>query len=150
MTDIGFYHLTRSTLERALPRLLEKAHASGARTVVMTGSEERTKALDTILWTYDQNAFLPHGTARDGDPGDQPIWITHEDENPNGASILVLTDGAVSDRIGDFARCLEMFDGNDDDAVAKARDRWKTYSAAGHSLTYWQQSPEGRWEEKAG
>ena len=103
-----------------------------ARTVVMTGSEERTKALDTILWTYDQNAFLPHGTARDGDPGDQPIWITHEDENPNDASILVLTDGAVSDRIGDFARCLEMFDGNDDDAVAKARDRWKTYSAAGH------------------
>ncbi len=150
MTDIGFYHLTRSTLERALPRLLEKAHASGARTVVMTGSEERTKALDTILWTYDQNAFLPHGTARDGNPGDQPIWITHEDENPNDASILVLTDGAVSDRIGDFARCLEMFDGNDDDAVAKARDRWKTYSTAGHSLTYWQQSPEGRWEEKAG
>ena len=149
MTDVGFYHLTRSTLEQALPRLLEKAHASGARTVVMTGSEERTKALDTILWTYDQNAFLPHGTARDGNPGDQPIWITHEDETPNGASILVLTDGAASDRISDFARCLEMFDGNDDEAVSGARDRWKAYSEAGHSLTYWQQSPAGRWEEKA-
>lgn len=150
MTDIGFYHLTRSTLEQALPRLLEKAHASGARTVVMTGSEERTKALDTILWTYDQNAFLPHGTARDGNPREQPIWITHEDENPNGADILVLTDGAVSGRVADFARCLEMFDGNDDDAVSKARERWKAYSTAGHSLTYWQQSPAGRWEEKAG
>ena len=150
MTDIGFYHLTRSTLEQALPRLLEKAHASGARTVVMTGSEERTKALDTILWTYDQNAFLPHGTARDGNPEEQPIWITHEDENPNGADILVLTDGAVSGRVVDFARCLEMFDGNDDDAVSKARERWKAYSTAGHSLTYWQQSPAGRWEEKAG
>ena len=150
MTDIGFYHLTRSTLEQALPRLLEKAHASGARTVVMTGSEERTKALDTILWTYDQNAFLPHGTARDGNPEEQPIWITHEDENPNGADILVLTDGAVSGRVADFARCLEMFDGNDDDAVSKARERWKAYSTAGHRLTYWQQSPAGRWEEKAG
>ena len=150
MTDIGFYHLTRSTLEQALPRLLEKAHASGARTVVMTGSEERTKALDTILWTYDQNAFLPHGTARDGNPEEQPIWITHEDENPNGADILVLTDGAVSGRVADFARCLEMFDGNDDDAVSKARERWKAYSTAGHGLTYWQQSPAGRWEEKAG
>lgn len=150
MTDIGFYHLTRSTLEQALPRLLEKAHASGARTVVMTGSEERTKALDTILWTYDQNAFLPHGTARDGNPEEQPIWITHEDENPNGADILVLADGAVSGRVADFARCLEMFDGNDDDAVSKARERWKAYSTAGHRLTYWQQSPAGRWEEKAG
>ena len=37
MTEIGFYHLTQSPLERALPRLLEKAHASGARVVVMAG-----------------------------------------------------------------------------------------------------------------
>lgn len=149
MTDIGFYHLTRSTLAQALPRLLEKVHGSGARSVVMTGSEERTTALDTILWTYEQNAFLPHGTARDGSPEEQPIWITHEDENPNGASILVLTDGAVSDRVAEFSRCLEMFDGNDDAAVAQARARWKSYSEAGHKLTYWQQSPAGRWEEKA-
>ena len=148
MTDIGFYHLTRSTLGQALPKLLEKVNSSGARAVVMTGSEERTGALDTILWTYDQNAFLPHGTARDGNPEEQPVWITHEDDNPNGASILVLTDGAVSGRIGDYARCLEMFDGNDDDAVEKARARWKAYGAEGHNLTYWQQTPAGRWEEK--
>ena len=148
MTDIGFYHLTRSTLVQALPRLLEKVHASGARAVVMTGSEERTGALDTVLWTYDPTTFLPHGTARDGDAEEQPIWITHQDENPNGASILVLTDGAVSERIGDYARCLEMFDGNDEDAVQRARARWKDYAAAGHSLTYWQQSPSGSWEEK--
>ena len=148
MTDIGFYHLTRSSLAQALPKLLEKVYSSGARAVVMTGSEERTGALDTILWTYDQDAFLPHGTARDGSPEDQPIWITHEDENPNGASILVLTDGAVSGRIGDYGRCLEMFDGNDPGAVQEARAHWKSYAAAGHSLTYWQQAPSGSWERK--
>ena len=148
MTDIGFYHLTRSSLVQALPRLLEKVHASGARAVVMTGSEERTGALDTVLWTYNPNAFLPHGTARDGNADEQPIWITHEDENPNGASILVLTDGAVSARIGEFDRCLEMFDGNDEEAVQQARARWKAYASAGHSLTYWQQTPTGSWEEK--
>lgn len=148
MTDIGFYHLTRSSLVQALPRLLEKVYASGARAVVMTGSEERTGALDTILWTYDQSAFLPHGTAREGDPEEQPIWITDEDENPNGAGILVLTDGAVSARIGAYARCLEMFDGNDAEAVEQARARWKSYAAEGHSLTYWQQTAAGRWEEK--
>ena len=148
MTDIGFYHLTRSSLVQALPRLLEKVHASGARAVVMTGSEECSGALDAILWTYDQDAFLPHGTARDGNAEDQPVWITHQDENPNGASILVLTDGAVSARIGAYARCLEMFDGNDEEAVQAARARWKSYAAAGHRLTYWQQTPSGRWEEK--
>ncbi len=148
MTDIGFYHLTRTSLAQSLPKLLEKVYASGARAVVLTGSRERTEALDTVLWTYGQGSFLPHGTSRGGDADRQPIWITHEDENPNDASILVLTDGASSDRVRDYARCLEMFDGNDDEAVARARQHWKTYAEAGHTLTYWQQTPAGAWQKK--
>ncbi len=148
MTEIGFYHLTRSPLERALPRLLEKAHASGARIVVMAGSEERVDALDQVLWTYDPASFLPHGAARDGEAPEQPIWLTADDENPNEAAILVLTDGATSDKVADYARCLEMFDGNDEDAVTAARSRWRDYDAAGHALTYWQQTERGGWEKK--
>ena len=34
LTEVGFYHLTRSTLEEALPRLLEKAYAAGNRVLV--------------------------------------------------------------------------------------------------------------------
>ncbi len=148
MTDIGFYHLTRSPLERALPKLLEKAHASGARVVVMAGSVERVDALDQVLWTYDPASFLPHGSARDGEADAQPIWLTVDDENPNEASILVLTDGASSERVAEYARCLEMFDGNDEATVAAARERWSDYAAAGHALTYWQQTEEGGWEKK--
>ena len=148
MTEIGFYHLTMSPLERALPRLLEKVYASGARAVVIAGSEERVAALDTALWTYDVGSFLPHGTRRDGDAPEQPIWVTAEDENPNGATILVLTDGARSASIASFERCLEMFDGNDPAAVEAARERWRSYQAAGHGLTYWQQTSRGGWEKK--
>ena len=148
MTEIGFYHLTRTPLERALPRLLEKVYASGARAVVMTGSAERVAALDAVLWTYDPASFLPHGSARDGAPQEQPIWLTAEDENPNGASVLVLTDGARSARVAAYARCLEMFDGRDPAAVAAARERWRAYREAGHALTYWQESPRGGWERK--
>lgn len=148
MTDVGFYHLTRSPLERALPKLLEKVLESGARAVVMAGSEERVRALNTLLWTYDPASFLPHGTIEDGDSADQPIWLTVEDENPNEAGILVLADGATSDNVGAFARCLEMFDGNDEVAVAAARARWREYKDAGHTLTYWQQNDRGGWEKR--
>ncbi len=148
MTDIGFYHLTRSPLERALPKLLEKAHASGARVVVMAGSAERVEALDQALWTYDPTSFLPHGSARDGVAAAQPIWLTADEENPNQATILVLTDGATSAHVADYARCLEMFDGNDAATVAAARERWRGYDAAGHALTYWQQTEQGGWEKK--
>ena len=148
MTEIGFYHLTRSPLERALPKLLEKAQASGARVVVMAGSDERVDALDQALWLYDPASFLPHGSARDGEALAQPIWLTAEDENPNEATILVLTDGARSERVAEFARCLEMFDGNDETAVTAARVRWRDYDAAGHALIYWQQTERGGWEKK--
>jgi len=148
MTKIRFYHLQKSPLERVLPQLLEKVLAKGDRAVVMAGSEERVEALNTLLWTYAQQSFLPHGSARDGNAADQPIWLTTEDENPNGATVLVLTDGASSESLGAFDLCCELFDGNDPEVVSAARERWKNYTQAGHSVAYWQQDARGGWEKK--
>ena len=149
MTDVGFYHLTRTPLERALPRLLEKVWGSGRRAVVLAGSQERAEALNALLWTYDPASFLPHGTARDGKPAEQPIWLTTVDENPNAATVLVLVDGMGSDALAAFERCLDLFDGNDPDAVLAARERWKAARQAGHALTYWQQTEQGGWQARA-
>jgi len=148
MAEIGFYHLLTTPLERALPRLLERAVGQGHRVVVQAGSPDRVEHLNALLWTYDEAGFLAHGSARDGNAAAQPIWLTHEAENPNGASILFLVDGVAADDFGSFARYIDMFDGNDADAVAAARDRWRAASVAGHTLTYWQQTEKG-WEKKA-
>jgi DNA polymerase-3 subunit chi len=146
LTEIRFYHLRTTALDRALPLLLEKLLARGDRVVVMAGSDERVAALDTALWTYEERSFLPHGTARDGSPEDQPIWLTTTAENPNGAKVLVLTEGATAED-GGWSMVLEIFDGNSDDAVAAARTRWKAHKDAGHELTYWKQDEGGRWEK---
>jgi len=149
MTEIGFYHLTRTPLERALPAILAKVLEAGKRAVVVTGSEERAQLLNAVLWTYDPASFLPHGSAREGEPDAQPIWLTAEDENPNGAEIVVLTVGATVAELGAWQRCLDMFDGNDPAAVEAARARWRAAKQAGHALTYWQQTAAGGWEKKA-
>ena len=148
MTDVAFYHLERSSLETALPKLLEKALAAGLRVVVKLGSEERVEALNAALWTYEQGAFLPHGSARDGNAPDQPVWLTEGDDNPNGAAVLVLADGAESDRIADYARCLALFDGCDENALAAARVRWKACKDKGFGLTYWRQTGAGGWQKQ--
>lgn len=145
MTEVRFYHLRTTALERALPQLLEKVLARGDHAVVMASSAERVAALDTALWTYDDRSFLPHGSKRDGFAEEQPIWLTVDPENPNGAKVLVLADGAVAD-VGGWPMVLEIFDGNSDDAVAAARERWKAHKAAGHELTYWKQDDQGKWE----
>jgi DNA polymerase III subunit chi len=149
MTEVNFYHLTKSSLEDALPRLLQKTLQAGARAVVMVGSPERVEALDTQLWTYDPNGFLPHGSARDGDADRQPIWLTHLDENPNGATFLFVADRARSEKVGDYKRCFELFDGRDEAAVADTRERWTAYKTAGYAVVYWQQTTSGGWEKKA-
>jgi DNA polymerase-3 subunit chi len=148
MTEIGFYHLQATPLERALPKLLERGLAVGHRIVVLAGSRERVEHLDALLWTYDDASFLPHGSRRDGEAARQPVWLTEADENPNGATVLVLTDGASSAQLGAYQRCLDLFDGNDADAVAAARERWRQAKAAGHTLTYWQQT-QGGWAKQA-
>jgi DNA polymerase-3 subunit chi len=147
VAEVGFYHLLAMPLERALPKLLERAVAGGERVVVVAGSEERVDYLDNLLWTYDEASFLPHGAARDGNAARQPIWLAAADENPNGAGIVMLIDGARAD-LAPYRRCLDIFDGNDEAAVAAARQRWSEAKAAGHSLTYWQQTDRG-WEKKA-
>ena len=148
MTEVRFYHLVRTTLDRALPELLEKCHSRSWRAVVMLGSDERVEAVAQHLWTYDDRSFLPHGSPLDGEARHQPIWLTTADENPNDATVLFLADGAVSTRVGDYTLACELFDGNNTDAVAEARDRWRSYRDAGHTLAYWQQDASGRWAEK--
>ena len=149
MTEVRFYHLQRSMLESVLPKLLERVVERGKRAVVLVDSPERVEALNVHLWTYDDRGFLPHGSTRDGYAANQPIWLTDSDENPNGAAVLFQGDGAESGRVGEYETCVDLFDGNDAEAVGRARERWQKYKSAGHSVHYFQQDEKGRWEEKA-
>ncbi|SDH12428.1 DNA polymerase III subunit chi [Roseospirillum parvum] len=146
---VDFYHLTRWGLDRALPPLLMKVLDGGQRAVVRAGSRERVEDLAAHLWSFDPAAWLPHGTARDGSPAEQPVWLTERDENPNRATVLVLVDGTGAESLADWGRCLDLFDGGDADAVAAARERWVSAREQGHALYYWQQSDSGGWVEKA-
>ncbi|MBY0337515.1 MAG: DNA polymerase III subunit chi [Acetobacteraceae bacterium] len=148
MAEIGFYHLTRSTLEQALPRLLGRVLALPGRAVILCGSRERLEALDAFLWTCPEPDWLPHGHVQNADAPHHPIWLATEDAAPpNGARHLFLTDGAVSARLSEYDRVFDLFDGRDEAAVQAARGRWKAAKAAGHGLAYWQQTASG-WDRK--
>jgi DNA polymerase III subunit chi len=150
MTEIRFYHLERRKLEDALPALLEEALTGGARVVVEATSPELVDALDERLWTYSDDSFLPHGTARDGEPDAQPVYLTSGRENPNGAVWRVLVGGARALPAlteGGYERIALIFDGDDPDARAAAREQWAEIKAAGHTLTYWRQDDAGRWSQ---
>jgi len=149
MTEVRFYHLTRTSLEAALPVMLEKTLERGQRAVVIAGSDERVESLNAQLWTYRERSFLPHGSAKDGFAEDQPVWLTARDENPNGAEVLFLTDGATARSLAEYKLCAMLFDGGNDTAVLMARDQWRLLKEAGHEITYWKQDESGRWAQQA-
>ena len=148
MAEVLFYHLEARPLEVVLPQLLEKTLERGWRAVVEVGSTERAEALDAHLWTYRDDAFLPHGRAGENNEARQPILLTTNDANPNAATVRFFVDRAVPAQTEGYERIVYLFSGHDPDAVAEARVAWKALQA-GNSVTYWQQEPSGRWVKKA-
>ena len=146
--DVWFYHLERSALDQVLPDLLEKTIARGWRAVVRARERDRIDHLDGWLWSWREDSFLPHGTEEDGRADRQPIWLTTELERPNGAHVLFILDGAECGPLDDYQRCVMLFDGNDEAALAEARGRWKTFKAQGLPISYWRQTERG-WEKQA-
>ena len=149
MTEIRFYHLQKQTLDQALPLILEKVYQSGKNAVVRMVNENEVNRMNDLLWSYKQSSFLPHGCAKTGYAKQQPIWLSAENDNPNKAETLILTQERTADDIADYSLCCEMLDGRNDNAISDARTRWKAYKDQGFDVTYWFQSETGKWEKKA-
>ncbi|MND30495.1 DNA polymerase III subunit chi [compost metagenome] len=149
MTEVLFYHLTESKLEDALPALLEKSVERGWKVVVQTNDEARRDMLDAHLWTFRDESFLPHGTDATPMAEAQPVLLTTASENANQATVRFMVDGAAPPPLDPYERVVFMFDGYDQSQLEGARAEWKRLKGEGHALTYWQQSPEGRWVKKA-
>ena len=148
MARIDFYHLQKSDLKEALPKLLEKVYQTGQKALIKTDSKERTKEICDWLWVYQPNSWLPHGMYKDGTEADQPFFITEQDENPNEAALLVQTCSTPLSLLKSFERVLNVFDGVDRQAIEDARALWKEAKEEGFDMHYFQQNLKGKWEEK--
>ena len=150
MSRIDFYHLQKQSLEDVLPKLLIKAYDSGKKIKVKIGTAERVEFINALLWTFDDESFLPHGSKKDGFSKAQPIYLSADDDNPNEAEFLFLVDGAIEpiENLSAFTRIFNIFDGNDEVALNAARKYWKSVKESGAEIHYWQQDSVGKWEQK--
>lgn len=152
--EVWFYHLERRTLEQTLPTLLERTLDRDWTAVVEASSDERVRALDAFLWTYAEDSFLPHGALGDGEPDEHPILLLTGPSNPASAPVRFCVDGAdpaqaIAAATTPYERVIVIFDGTDEEALARARAQWKAVKETGAALSYWRQTPDGKWEKKA-
>ena len=144
--EVWFYHLERTGLDQAVPELLEKTLQKGWRALVRTQDRQRIEHLDTWLWTYRDESFLPHAPADEPGASRQPVLLTTAMENPNGAQALFLVDGAEPGDLAGYTRCMVLFDGADEGQLTTARSQWKAVKAMGLPASYWKQQARG-WEK---
>jgi len=145
-----FYHLQQSSLEAVLPDILEKTRAKNWRALLKVGpgagpAQAEMARLDKFLWTYKQDAFLPHG--RDDEPlaDKQPILLSVTCEKAQDVDAVILVGGAQMQDISGAKRCITILDGRNEQDKAIARKRWKQAKDAGLATAYWQQDDHGRW-----
>lgn len=148
MAEIRFYHLHKKKASEALPEIIGKALERNFKILIKTTDEEKTKEIDEYLWTYDAESFIPHGSKTGKRSSEHPVWITSKEDNPNGANMLIIFNGAETGDISSMDLCCELFDGNDEKTLETTRSRWKEYKEKGFELSYFQQDENGRWDKK--
>ncbi|PCI01708.1 MAG: DNA polymerase III subunit chi [Alphaproteobacteria bacterium] len=149
MSEIRFYHMEQSTIDKALPAITMKAVQSGKKILIKAADKKEVKRLSDLLWSFRGDTFLAHGMDGDKNAEQQPVFVTTKDDNVNEAKILILTGGCTHEDVAQFDLTCEMLDGRVESQIADARARWKVYKEADHDLTYWQQDDNGAWGKRA-
>ena len=148
MAEYWFYHLEASTLEGVLPGLLEKTLEKGWRALVKM-PEAQLAELDNFLWTFRDDAFLPHGRHDEPQAELQPILLSATTDSAKGFDAVFLLGGTSIADIDGVSRTMVMINGRSQEDVTRERGRWKDLKASGASLAFYQQDERGRWEKKA-
>ena len=146
--DAWFYHLENGSIDQALPELLEKTLARGWRAMVRSTDPGRLAHLDAWLWTYRDDSFLAHGRGGAPNSSRQPILLTEGETAENSAQALFILDEPPAG-LEAYERCIVLFEGADEVALARARRLWTTYKAAGSTVSYWKQQETRGWTRQA-
>ena len=108
----------------------------GLTLAVWSADERRLDALDSLLWRFDDLAFLPHVRAESPLAGETPILLSSKLGNLSGDVLLLLDDGLPPDWALSFDRFQRIIDvvSTEPNELQASRARYRAYKAAGVEL----------------
>lgn len=135
MTRIDFHSNVPDKIAYAC-RLVRKARAADSRIVMLAGDAQQLNALDTALWTFSDQDFLPHVRADDPLAAQTPVLLTDSDEAefPHHQVLINLTLRTPA-QFARFERLLEIVSTEEADRLA-GRERYRFYQQRGYPLNH--------------
>lgn len=134
---VDFYVLTATdTMARMVfaARLAEKAWHRGQRVAILVPDPATATRLDTLLWEFRPDAFLPHSIAPDPATGvASPVLIGTDIVHLRSQELLINFSDRLSDPIDTFGRIAEIVI-QQPDLLAESRRRYKHYRTCGYTV----------------
>lgn len=149
MTEISFYHLSTSSLDKALPAILARILTAEKNALILFDNQEIMEHYNNLLWSFSSRIFIPHGSVNEEFREEQPIYLTNLEENLNNATILITISKVEPKFAKSFDRWLYFFDSHNEEELKEARNKWQKYSKQKEFETvYWKQNDQGSWEKQ--
>jgi len=132
MTERVDFYILKSTnpKERRMVacRVTEKAYLQDHRVLILNDDMAEARALDDLLWTFNERAFVPHQICVERGAADleTPVHLVLDLDAAPEADVLVNMTSRLPSHPERFARIAEIVDG-DADRRRLGRERFKSY-----------------------
>jgi DNA polymerase-3 subunit chi len=136
VTQVDFYLLQDNSAQNFMGfacRLADKAYRLGNRVFIHTESAEQTRQLDDLLWTFQQNSFVPHAIYQAVQNNPPPVLIAHNGEPDASNQVLINLAAEVPLFFSRFERVAELVNQNAD-IRQQGRSRYSFYKDRGYPL----------------
>ena len=148
MSEVFFYHLTNTTLEIALPKILERALSEKWSIEIRTSANTNLDEISNAIWRGPEESFLPHCLEDHEDLQDYPIVLCKSPLKDWRDCLIVVSQADLKENeVKNYKRICLIFDAKIEVELSKARKSWKKLSEEGINTVYWAED-KGRWVKK--
>lgn len=132
MTRVEFVKLNRPERARVLCDLAEEFYLAGQRVLVMVQDDNQGVTLDQFMWTWKKGTFVPHVYQNGSvECHDEPVVIAAEEENPNGAQVLLMGVTCSLKFVRHFRHVIDFAEAFDETRLEESRERFRSYREHG-------------------
>lgn len=135
MQKIDFHYNVPNRLRYAC-LVARTVYRRGLKLAIWSADERRLRELNSLLWRFDDLAFLPHVHADSPLAKETPILLSTRLESLNGDVLLLLDDNLPPEweqRFDRFSRIIDVVS-TDPIELQASRNRFRAYRAAGVEL----------------
>lgn len=134
MTRIDFYQITESpfSADTLVCKLCHKAYQAGQKVLLLTSGPQQSQHLDRLLWTQDDESFIPHDQQEE-QGFITPILINHQADPRGERQLLINLSDEIPVYFAQFERVLELVT---EENKTVARSHYSYYKERGYELNH--------------